>query len=99
MTRFPVVTSVGGMLETVAVLVEFEVASGNFRTFGFLVVDVLLLIMVFSMRRQNRSELATRDLDRYKASSISTTQRHLGLLLLIGRAIIVTSGQRTGKAH
>lgn len=34
------------MLETVAALVEFEVASGNFRTFGFLVVDVLLLIMV-----------------------------------------------------
>jgi hypothetical protein len=34
------------MLETVAALVEFEVASGNFRTFGFLVVDVVLLIMV-----------------------------------------------------
>lgn len=46
LTRFPVVISVGGMLETVAALVEFEVASGNFRTFGFLVVDVLLLIMV-----------------------------------------------------
>ena len=46
LTRFPVVISVEVMLETVAAFVEFEVASGNFRTFGFLVVDVVLLIVV-----------------------------------------------------
>lgn len=34
------------MLETVAAFIEFEVASGNFRTFGFLLLDVVLLIMV-----------------------------------------------------
>jgi hypothetical protein len=46
LTRFPVVISVGGMLEAVAALVEFEIASGNFRTFAFLVLDVVLLIVV-----------------------------------------------------
>jgi hypothetical protein len=40
------VISVGGMLEAVAALVEFEIASGNFRTFAFLVLDVVLLIVV-----------------------------------------------------
>jgi hypothetical protein len=38
------------MLECIAGFIEFEVASGSFRTFGFLLLDVVLLIMVIFHR-------------------------------------------------
>ena len=58
------------MLEAVAALIEFEVASGNFRTFGFLVIDVLLLIMVIFH--------AASDQFRSQHEVSINAQRHLG---------------------